>query len=81
MLGCGELQILEVFKNTIPNRLYWILFPVGNLRAAVETAKRLQTKEKIDRQMSGQSSTIPFMRVNSEHNYSAMNKLEKRGDI
>ena len=26
MLGYGELQILEVFKNTIPNRLYWI-FP------------------------------------------------------
>ena len=24
MLGSGELQILEVFKNTIPNRLYWI---------------------------------------------------------
>ena len=27
MLGYGEPQILEVFKNTIANRLYWILFP------------------------------------------------------
>ena len=39
MLGYGELQILEVFKNTIPNRLYWILFHIDNLRVAVETAK------------------------------------------
>ena len=54
MLGCGEPQILEVFKNTIPNRLYWILFPIDNLRVAVETAKRELTKEKIHRQMSGQ---------------------------
>ena len=39
MLGYGEPQILEIFKNTIPNRLYWILYPIDNLRVAVETAK------------------------------------------
>ena len=38
-LGYGELQVLEVFKNTVPNGLYWILFPIDNLREAVETAK------------------------------------------
>ena len=27
MLGYRELQILQVFKNTIPNRLYWIYSP------------------------------------------------------
>ena len=53
MLGYGEPQILEVFKNTIPNRLYWTLFPIDNLRVTVETAKRLLTKEMIDRQMPG----------------------------
>ena len=68
MLGYGEGQILELFKNIIPNRLYWILFPIDNLRMAVETAKRVLTKEKIDRQMSGQSSATPFTKVNSEHN-------------
>ena len=31
LLGYGELQILEVFKNTLPNRLYWVLFPIENL--------------------------------------------------
>ena len=53
LLDYGELQVLEVFKNTVPNRLYWVLFPIDNLREAVETAKRFLTKEKIDRQMTG----------------------------
>ena len=39
LLGYGEPQILEDFKNTVPNKLYWILYPIGNLRVAVETAK------------------------------------------
>ena len=54
LLGYEELQVLEVFKNTVPNGLYWVLFPIDNLRGAVETAKRFLTKEKIDRQMTGQ---------------------------
>ena len=58
LLGYGELQVLEVFKNTVPNRLYWVLFAIDNLHEAVETAKRFLTKEKIDRQMTGQSSTL-----------------------
>ena len=28
LLGYGELQILEVFKNTLPTKLYWILFAI-----------------------------------------------------
>ena len=39
LLGYGEPQILEVLKNTLPNRLHWVLFPIANLRQAVETAK------------------------------------------
>ena len=31
LLGYGEPQILEVFKNTLPIRLYWVLFPLDNL--------------------------------------------------
>ena len=48
-LGYGEPQILEVFKNTLPTKLYWILFCIDDLRQAVETAKRILTKEKLDR--------------------------------
>ena len=55
LLGYGEPQILEVFKNTLPTKLYWILFPIEDLRQAVEAAKRILTKEKLDRQLSGQS--------------------------
>ena len=40
-LGYGEPQILEVFKNTLPTKLYGILFPIEDLRQAVETAKRI----------------------------------------
>ena len=27
LLGYQEPQILEVFKNTLPTKLYWVLFP------------------------------------------------------
>ena len=35
LLGYGEPQILEVFKNTLPTKLYWILFPIKDLRQAL----------------------------------------------
>ena len=65
LLGYEDPQVLEVFKNMVPNRLYWVLFPIDNLRDAVETAKRFLTKEKIDRQMTGQSST-PFIKLSDK---------------
>ena len=51
------------FKNTLPTKLYWALFPIEDLRQAVETAKRILTKEKLDRQLTGQTSTSPFMNI------------------
>ena len=63
ILGYGELQILEVFKNTLPKKLYWILFPIEDLRQVVETAKRILTKEKLDKQLTRQSSFSPFMSI------------------
>ena len=39
------------------------MFPIGDLRQAVETAKRILTKEKLDRQLSGQTSATPFMNI------------------
>ena len=66
LLGYEEPQILEVFKNTLPTKLYWILFPIEDLRQAVETAKRILTKEKLDKQLMGQTSTSPFMNIIDE---------------
>ena len=63
LLGYGEPQILEVFKNTLPTKLYWILFPIEDLRQVVDTAKRILTKEKLDKQLTGQTSTSPFMSI------------------
>ena len=39
LLNYGEPQILELFKNTLPSKLYWILFPTNNLRDTIEAAK------------------------------------------
>ena len=64
LLNYGESQILELFKNALPSKLYWILFSINNLRDAVDATKRVLTKEKIAKQLSGQSSTTtPFMKV------------------
>ena len=41
-------------------KLYWILFPIEDLRQAVETAKRILTKET---QLTRQASTSLFMRI------------------
>ena len=47
LLGYGEPQVLEVFKNTLPKKLYWILFPIEDLRQAVETEKKNTDQRKI----------------------------------
>ena len=39
------------------------MFPIGDLRQAVERAKRILTKEKLDKQLTGQTSTSPFMSI------------------
>ena len=41
--------------------MYRVLFPIEDLRQAVETAKRILTKKKID--IVGQSSCTPFMNI------------------
>ena len=28
LLGYGKPQVLELFKNTLPTKLYWIIFPI-----------------------------------------------------
>ena len=38
-LDYGEPQILDVFKNRHPTKLYWVLFPIHDLGLAVETLK------------------------------------------
>ena len=63
LLGYREPLILEVFKNTLSTKLYWILFPMENLRQAVDTVNRILTKEKLDKQLTGQTITSPFMSI------------------
>ena len=81
LLGYGEPQILEVFKNTLPTKLHWILFPIEDLRQAVDTAKRMLTKEKLDKQLTGQTSTSPFLSVrDGTERRASFNAKDELGD-
>ena len=76
MLNYGEMQILENFKNTLPYQLYSTLINVNNLRDTIDLSKTVLTEEKLDRQLTGQSST-PFMKVTSNDNYPSQNYHKK----
>ena len=39
------------------------MFPIEDLRQAVEAAKRILTKEMLDKQLKGQAFTSPFMSI------------------
>ena len=84
LLGYGEPQILEVFKNKLPTKLYWILFSIEDLRQAVETVKRILALEKLDKQLTGQTSTSPFMSIrkgtNRKVSFDTRDELENKID-
>ena len=91
MLNYGEPQILELMKNTLPHRLYPILFPMDDLRDAITSTKRVMTKESMDRQKTGQFADTPFMRVHECSQspeklgkmgvtFNTLEKLERQGD-
>ena len=67
LLNYGEPQILEQFKNTLPSKLYYMLYQINDMRTTVETAKRVLTKEKLDKQKIGQSSVSLFMKGSKEN--------------
>ena len=47
----------------MPSRLYYLLYHIDTLNVAIETAKWILTKEKLDKQKTGQSSATPFMKA------------------
>ena len=61
-----------------------MLFPIADLKQVVETAKRILNKEKIDRQLAGQTSSNPFMSVRDGFNkrvtFNAADDLEQMID-
>ena len=83
-LGYQEPQILEVFKNTLSTKLYWVLFLIMDLRQAAKTAKRILMKEKIDRQLAGQASSTPFMNIkegfSKKVTFNTMDGIEQKID-
>ena len=55
-----------------------------DLRQAVETTKRILTKEKIERQLAGQTSLTPFMNLQEGYNkkvtFNIMDSTEQKMD-
>ena len=47
MLNYGEMQNIEIFKNTLPYRLYSTLINVNNLRDAIDLAKECLLKKNL----------------------------------
>ena len=63
MFEYNEGQVLEPFKFILPTGYYYFLFGIQNLIDAVESAKHVMTKAKLDKQLAGQNST-PCMHLN-----------------
>ena len=84
LLGIQEPQILVAFKNTLLTKLYWVLFPIIDLRQAVETAKRILTKEMIDKYLAGQTSLTSFMNTKegfgNKITFDMMDGIEQKTD-
>ena len=78
MLNYAEMQILENFKNTLPYRLYSTLINVNNLRDAIDLVKRVLTKEKLERHLTGQSSTT-FIKATSNGDSHLPQNHQKKG--
>ena len=81
LLNYGEPEILELFKNTLPSKLFWILFPINNLREAVNTAKRVMNKEKLDKQLTGQASNISLFMKLGDDTHSGQQRVLKPQDL
>ena len=51
---------------------------MNNLRDAIDLAKRVLMKEKLDRQLTGQAST-PFMKATSNNDSHSTQNHQKKG--
>ena len=68
LLNYDAPQILELFKTPYLAEYIGFYFAINNLGEAVDAVKRVLTKEKIDSQLSDQSSaSTPFMKVGDVH--------------
>ena len=65
-----------------------MLYQIDDLRTAIETTKRVLTKEKLDKQRTGQSSASPFMKASQESkkkfdkgvSFSALKTIERNSE-
>ena len=79
LYGAGIRQVATLlgywrtsnFRSIQKHTSYKTIFgsiPYRRLKASSKTAKRILTKEKIDRQLACQSSSTPFMSIKDSYN-------------
>ena len=63
LLGYGEPPNPGSIYKHMSHKIVLDTVPIEDLRQAVETAKRILTKGKLDEQLTGEASTSPFMSI------------------
>ena len=58
-----NFRFLRHSKILFHHAFIWFFFPIEDLRQAVEASSRNLTKEKIDRQLAGQSTSALFKNI------------------
>ena len=80
----GNHKSSKYSKTHFPQNNIGYYFPLEDLRQTVETAKRILTKEKLDKQLTGQTSTSPFMNIrdgtNRKVSFNTRNELRDEID-
>ena len=76
LLDYGSTTNLRITQKTLPSRLYYMVYQIENLRVVVETAKKLLTKEQMDKK-AGQSTALPFIQF-SQGSSKGKDKTEKK---
>ena len=93
LLGYGEAQVLELLKHSIPSRYFWPLIHIDEVNACKDMIEMLQTKERLETQSTGQTSSTPFLglrdlekgrsnKVQFKANYDMLDrKIDKLADM
>ena len=58
--------MLKLLRNTLVSRLYYLIYRKNNLEEVIEIAKTALTKDKLEKEETGQATASPFMCASME---------------
>ena len=66
LLNYGDPEMLELLRNTLQSRLYYLIYRENNLEEVIEIAKTVLTKEKLEKEKTGQATVSSFMHASMD---------------